>query len=334
MPETGDVRNVIVLGSGPAGYTAALYTGRANLRPLLIDGGAGMGQAMQGQGGQLTITTEVENYPGFPEGIDGIDLMMRMRQQVSRFGVEFVEDLATAVDLSECPFRVSVGDAEYRARALVIATGASARWLGLEAEKPVWEGGLGGAGVSACATCDGALPVFRGQDLIVVGGGDTAMEEALYLTHFASKVYIVHRRDQLRASQIMRDRVLAHPKIEVLWNSAVADIHDVAEKRVTGVTLRDTKTGDTRQVPVAGVFMAIGHAPNSSLFKGLVDLDENGYIVTHSDVRTRVPGVFACGDVQDHRYRQAITAAGSGCMAAIQVERYLAAVDAGAEVEW
>jgi len=334
MSEVGDVRKVVILGSGPAGYTAALYTARANLAPLLIDGGAGMGQAMQGQGGQLTITTEVENYPGFPEGILGMDLMSRMREQVARFGTEFVEDLATRVDLSEKPIRVWVGDQEYRAESLIIATGASARWLGLDAEKPVWEGGLGGAGVSACATCDGALPLFRDKELIVVGGGDTAMEEALYLTRFASRVTIVHRRDQLRASRIMQERVLSHPKVSVAWNSVVTDIHDVAAKRVTGVTLKDTRTGELREMPVAGVFVAIGHAPNSSLFAGQVDRDENGYILTHDDVRTSVRSVFACGDVRDHTYRQAITAAGSGCMAAIQAERWLAAEEAGADLEW
>lgn len=334
MAENDGIHKIIILGSGPAGYTAALYTARANLKPLVIDGGAGMGQALQGQGGQLTITTEVENYPGFPGGIQGLELMTRMREQVARFGVEFVEDLATKVDLSERPFRVWVGDQEYRCQALIIATGASARWLGLDAEKPVWEGGLGGAGISACATCDGALPLFRNRELIVVGGGDTAMEEALYLTHFASKVYIVHRRDQLRASRIMQERVLAHPKIEVLWNSVVVDIQDVSAKRVTGVTLKDTRTGELRQMPIAGVFIAIGHAPNSSLFTGQLDLDEAGYILTHDDVRTSVRGVFACGDVQDHTYRQAITAAGSGCMAAIQAERLLAAEHAGAAPEW
>lgn len=325
---------VLILGSGPAGYTAALYTARANLEPILIDGGPGMGQQLQGQGGQLTITTDIENFPGFDEPISGPDLMLRMRNQVARFGVRFVEDMATRVDLSARPFGVWVGDDEYRCRCLVVATGASARWLGLDAEKPVWEGGLGGAGVSACATCDGALPAFRNRDVAVVGGGDTAMEEALYLTHFASKVYIVHRRDQLRASKIMQKRILGNPKIEVLWNSIVAGIDDVSAKKVTAITLRNTKTGALTPVPVAGVFMAIGHRPNSDLFRGVLDLDEAGYITTHHDVRTSVRGVFACGDVRDHEYRQAISAAGSGCMAAIQVERMLAAEDADAELEW
>ncbi len=325
MATEGDnLHKVIILGSGPAGYTAALYTARANLEPLVVDGGAGMGQVLQGQGGQLTITTEVENYPGFPEGIMGPELMIRMREQVARFGTRFVEDLATRVDLAERPFKVWVGDDLYRCRVLIVATGASARWLGLEAEKPVFEGGLGGAGVSACATCDGALPIFRNKELAVVGGGDTAVEEALYLTHFASKVYLIHRRDQLRASKIMQKRLMENPKIHILWNKVVVDIHDVKIKRVTGVTLKDTVTGGTSFLPIAGLFIAIGHKPNSDLFVGQLELDPAGYIVTHRDVRTSVPGVFACGDVQDHEYRQAVTAAGSGCMAAIQAERYLA----------
>jgi thioredoxin reductase (NADPH) len=334
MTATPNHRSIIILGSGPAGYTAALYTARASLHPLLIDGGPGQGQVMQGQGGQLTITSEVENFPGFPEGIMGPELMLRMREQVARFGVEFIEDMATRVELSKRPFSVWVRDDMYLADVLILATGASARWLGLEAEKPVWEGGLGGAGVSACATCDGPMPVFRDKELIVVGGGDTAAEEALYLTHFASHVYVVHRRDALRASQIMQKRLLSHPKVTVLWNKVVADIHDVAEKRVTGVTLRDTVTGELSRKDCAGVFMAIGHKPNSDLFVGQLDLDPNGYVVTHDDVRTSVPGVFACGDLQDHVYRQAITAAGSGCMAAIQAERLLAAESAGSSVEW
>jgi len=325
---------VIILGSGPAGCTAALYTARAGLKPLMIDGGAGQGQVLQGQGGQLTITTEVENFPGFPEGIMGPELMARMREQVSRFGTQFVEDLATAVDLSVRPFVVSVQDTRYTADALIIATGASAKWLGLEAEKPVWEGGLGGAGVSACATCDGPMPVFRNKPLVVVGGGDTAAEEALYLTHFASHVYLVHRRDALRASRIMQKRLMEHPKITILWNKVVADIHDVAQKKVTGVTLRDTVTGETMFHECSGVFIAIGHKPNSDLFVGQLELDPSGYIITHHDVRTSVRGVFACGDVQDHEYRQAVTAAGSGCMAAIQAERFLAAEEAGEPLEW
>lgn len=326
--------SIIILGSGPAGYTAALYAARANLNPLVVDGGIGQGQVMQGQGGQLTITTEVENYPGFPEGIEGPELMARMRAQVTRFGARFVEDLATAVDLTQRPFSIMVGEDQYLADVLIIATGASARWLGLDAEKPVWEGGLGGAGLSACATCDGGLPPFRNQELIVVGGGDTAIEEALYLTHFASRVYIVHRRDKLRASKVMQDRVLTHPKIEVLWNKVITDIDDVQAKRVTSVTLKDTVTGEVSKKPIAGVFIAIGHRPNSDLFVGQLELEPAGYITTHHDVRTSVPGVFACGDVQDHEYRQAVAAAGSGCMAAIQAERYLAEIAGSGEVDW
>jgi thioredoxin reductase (NADPH) len=334
MSDTIETRPLIIIGSGPAGYTAALYAARANLRPLVIDGGPGQGQTLTGQGGQLTITTEIENYPGFEEGIMGPELMIRMRKQVARFGTEFVEDLVTELDLLQRPFRVSVGRDDYRADLLVLAMGASARWLGLDEEKPVWEGGLGGAGVSACATCDGALPVFRNKELAVVGGGDTAAEEALYLTHFASKVYIIHRRNELRASQIMRKRVSEHPKIEMAWNKVVTRIHDVAEKHVTGLDLRDTVTGAESHLPVAGMFVAIGHKPNSDLVAGKVDLNEAGYVVTHHNVRTSMRGVFACGDLQDHEYRQAVTAAGSGCMAAIQAERYLAAESAGATPEW
>jgi len=334
MIDNTEVRPLIIVGSGPAGYTAALYAARANLRPLMIDGGAGQGQTMTGQGGQLTITTEVENYPGFEEGILGPDLMLRMRKQVERFGTEFVEDLVTRADLAERPFRLWVESTLYRADLVIIATGASARWLGLEEEKPVWEGGLGGAGISACATCDGALPVFRNQPLAVVGGGDSAAEEALYLTHFASKVHLIHRRDTLRASQIMQKRVMEHPKIEPAWNKVVAGVRDVSERRVTGLNLRDTATGAESFLPVSGLFVAIGHRPNSDLFAGQLDLDEAGYIRTHHEVRTSVRGVFACGDVQDHEYRQAITAAGSGCMAAIQAERFLAAEAASMKPDW
>lgn len=334
MPIVKEHHPLIVLGSGPAGYTAALYASRASLKPLLIDGGAGLGQAMQGQGGQLTITSEVENYPGFPDGIQGPELMVRMRQQVERFGTIFVEDLATHIDLTKRPFSISVQDDQYTSDVLIVATGASAKWLGLEEEKPSWEGGLGGAGVSACATCDGPMPAYRNQPLVVVGGGDTAAEEALFLTHFASHVYLVHRRDELRASQIMRERVLKEPRITVLWNKTVSAIHDVSQGRVTGVSLRDTQTGESEFHPCAGVFIAIGHKPNSELFAGQLELDPNGYIVTHRDVRTSVAGVFACGDVQDHEYRQAVSAAGSGCMAAIQAERYLAGIHAGAPIDW
>lgn len=334
MAQAERSEKVIILGSGPAGYTAALYASRAQLEPLVIDGGLGMGQTLVGQGGQLTITTEVENYPGFPEGIMGPELMMRMREQVARFGTRFVEELASSVDLTPGALKVCVGEDVYAARALIIATGASARWLGLPEEAPTWEGGLGGAGISACATCDGALPVFRGKEIMVVGGGDTACEEALFLTRFAGKVYLCHRRGELRASKIMRQRVLEHPKIQMLWNKVVERVDDVAAKRVTAAILRDTVTGEVTEQPLAGIFVAIGHKPNSELFAGQLELDPTGYIVTHHDVRTTAPGVFACGDVRDHEYRQAISAAGSGCMAAIQTERYLAAIDAGAEADW
>jgi thioredoxin reductase (NADPH) len=323
---------VLILGSGPAGYTAALYAGRANLKPLMIDGGVGRGQELLGAGGQLMITTEVENYPGFEHGIQGPELMQVMRKQALRFGLEIVEDLATKVDFSQRPFKVWVGDTLYEARTVIVATGASAKWLGLPEERPVWEGGLGGAGISACATCDGFF--FRGRPVAVVGGGDTAMEEATYLTNHCSQVYVIHRRDTLRASKIMQERAFRNPKIEFVWNAVVERVHDPALKRVTGLTLRDLKTDTTRELPVEGMFVAIGHRPNTDLFVGQLALDENGYIVTHHDVRTNVYGVFAAGDVQDHEYRQAITAAGSGCMAAIQAERLLETENSGFQPEW
>src|SRR5579871_3644260 len=316
-------RKLIIIGSGPAGYTAALYAGRANLQPLMIDGGVGQGQDLLGAGGQLMITTDVENYPGFENGIQGPELMQIMRRQALRFGVEIVEDMVTKVDLSRRPFTVWVGRAAYEARSLIIATGASAKWLGLPEETPVWEGGLGGAGISACATCDGFF--FRGKEVAVVGGGDTAMEEAIYLTNHASKVHVVHRRDTLRASKIMQERAFKNDKIAFIWDSMIERIHDPSQKKVTGITLRNVKTETRREMPVEGVFVAIGHKPNTELFAGQLELDLNGYIVTTRDVRTSVYGVFAAGDVQDHEYRQAVTAAGSGCMAAIQAERLLEA---------
>jgi len=336
MAETDKIERVIILGSGPAGYTAALYASRANLEPLMIDGGPGRGQAMQGQGGQLTITTEVENYPGFPEGIMGPELMVKMREQTARFGTRFIEDMATKVDFSERPFKVWVNDDLYRAQVVIVSTGAAAKWLGIEMEKPVWEGGLGGAGVSACATCDGALPFFRNKDLAVVGGGDTAVEEATYLTHFANKVYIIHRRDALRASKIMQKRAFDNPKIEMVWNKVVTHINDVSQKKVTSVGMKDTVDGAQSEIPISGLFVAIGHRPNSDLFVGQLDMDENGYLKTHHHVRTNIYGVYACGDVQDHEYRQAVTAAGSGCMAAIEAERLLTLEDAqpGQSSEW
>lgn len=318
----------IILGSGPAGYTAALYTGRANLHPLMIDGGVGRGQEMLGAGGQLMITTEVENYPGFVHGIQGPDLMAIMREQALRFDVEVVEDMATKVDFSESPYRVWVEDCLYETETVTIATGASAKWLGLPEELPAHQGGLGGRGVSACATCDGFF--FKGQHVAVVGGGDTALEEAIYLTNHCSRVTVVHRRDTLRASKIMQERAFRNPKIDFIWDAQVLKINEVQLSTVTGITLKNLKTDEISNLEVTGVFIAIGHKPNTVLFEGILELDELGYIRTHDDVKTNIPGIFACGDVQDTKYRQAITAAGSGCMAAIQAERYLEEKHSGA----
>jgi thioredoxin reductase (NADPH) len=315
-------REVVIIGSGPAGLTAAIYSARANLRPLLIDAPADA-EKQTTPGGQLMITTDVENYPGFPEGIQGPELMTAFREQAERFGTEFLEEWITDVDLSERPFRLQMANYVVNAQTLIIATGASAKWLGIPGEAKVPDG-FGGHGVSACATCDGPLPGFRNKDLVVVGGGDTAMEEATFLTRYASKVNLVHRRDKLRASKIMQDKAFQNPKIEFIWNTGVDEILGEPAAGVTGVRLRNLHTNEQRILPSAGVFIAIGHNPNTDLFKGQLDMDEVGYIITsHRSTATNVPGVFACGDVQDSNYRQAVTAAGTGCMAALDAERFL-----------
>ncbi len=307
------MRDVMIIGSGPAGVTAALYAARANLKPLLIEG--------LDSGGQLMLTTAVDNYPGFQEGIMGPELMGAMRGQAERFGTEFVTGDVTEVTLSGPPFTVTTSETAYQTRALIISTGASARLLGLPSERT-----LMGHGVSTCATCDGYF--FREKPIVVVGGGDTAMEEAIFLTKFASHVTVVHRRHELRASRIMQDKAFANPKISFEWDSALDQVTDVEKGVVTGVVLRNLKTDETKTLDVEGVFIAIGHTPNTDLFAGQLDLDDNGYIVPKGGARTSVPGVFAAGDVQDHTYRQAVTAAGSGCMAAIDAERYLESLPA------
>ena len=310
-----DIENVIIIGSGPAGHTAAVYTARADLNPLMFEGFMAGGLP----GGQLMTTTEVENYPGFPEGVSGPEMMTLFRKQSERFGTRLVTQDVDAVDLSVRPYKVTSGGKDYFARALIIATGASAKYMGLESEQRLLN-----RGVSACATCDGALPVFRGKELVVVGGGDTAMEEATFLTRFASKVTLVHRRDVFRASKIMLDRVRQHPKIDILENTVVDE--GLGEDAVTGVRLRNVVTDETTVKEAAGMFVAIGHQPNTGIFGDALETDEMGYLVTEGkSSKTGLEGVFACGDVQDHIYRQAVTAAGSGCMAAIDCERWLEA---------
>ena len=315
-------KKVVILGSGPAGLTAAIYASRAQLDPLVIDGPQ--------PGGQLTITTDVENYPGFKNGIMGPVLMDEFREQAIRFGTEIINTWIDRVDLSQRPFTLYGKESQdtedittlIKADTLVISTGASAKWLGIPGEEPVPEG-LGGNGVSACATCDGFF--FRGRPIVVVGGGDTAMEEALFLTKFASKVTVIHRRDDFRASKIMADRVKNHEKIEILWNTEVTAIHGTKETGVESISISNSQTGETSEYPTQGVFVAIGHKPNTDLFKGVLDMDEVGYLITEGKtMRTNIPGVFACGDAQDAYYRQAVTAAGTGCMAAIDAERFLA----------
>jgi thioredoxin reductase (NADPH) len=307
--------HVLIIGSGPAGLTAAIYAARASLAPLVIEGEPS--STSDQPGGQLMLTTEVENFPGFPEGIMGPELMMRCREQAMRFGAQFLTEKVTKVDFSQRPFRVWVRDTQYTADSIIVSTGAQSLMLGLEEEKR-----LIGHGLSTCATCDGFF--FRNQHIAVVGGGDSALEEAQFLTKFASKVTLIHRRDTLRASKIMQDRAIANEKIEFLWNAQVTKV--IGQEKVEGVEVTDTVNGAVSTLPVTGVFVAIGHRPNTDLFKGVLDMADSGYLTTQpGSTYTNIPGVFACGDVQDHVYRQAITAAGSGCMAAIDCERWLEA---------
>lgn len=311
--EQGNPRKVIIIGSGPAGLTAAVYTARASLEPLMIEGEPS--STSDQPGGQLMLTTEVENFPGFPEGIMGPELMMNFRSQAERFGAELITEKVTKVDFSQRPFKVWVRDTEYQAHSIIVATGAQSLMLDLPRETE-----LIGHGVSTCATCDGFF--FRGHEIVVVGGGDSAVEEAMFLTKFATKVHLVVRRDTLRASRIMQDRAIANEKIEIHWNSKVSELH--GDKALAGVTLTDTVTGATSELPVTGLFIAIGHKPNTAIFKNVLNMADSGYLLTREgSTYTDIDGVFACGDVQDSVYRQAITAAGSGCMAALDCERWL-----------
>jgi len=304
-----EVHKVVIIGSGAAGLTAAIYAARANLNPVVIDGSL--------PGGQLTTTTDVENYPGFPQGIMGPELMENMRKQAERFGTQFVFDQVASVDFKGDPKKIKLNQQEIFSRTVIIATGAAPKLLGLESEKR-----LMGRGVSTCATCDGAF--FKGADLVVVGGGDSAMEEGTFLTKFAKKIYVVHRRDQLRASKIMQERAFKNPKIEFIWNSTLGEILGSDKNEVTGVRLKHLQSGEEKDLPVQGVFVAIGHTPNSAPFVGQIDTDDQGYIITLKGTQTTAPGVYAAGDCVDHTYRQAITAAGMGCMAALDAERHLA----------
>ena len=313
------VENIIIIGSGPAGDTAALYAARAELKPLVIEGVP--------SGGQLTITTDVENYPGFVHGIQGPDLMVIFKEQAERFGARYIPGMVTDADFSKRPFKITVDEEDvYYGKTVIIASGATAKLLGLESESA-----LMGRGVSACATCDGFF--FKDKRVVVVGGGDTAMEESTYLTKFATNVSVVHRRDQLRASKIMQERAFNNPKIDFIWNTAVEEILGVEEGQVTGVKLTNLQTGEVTERPIDGVFIAIGHKPNTEIFAEQMEINENGYILTHDGTKTNIPGVFACGDVQDWVYRQAVTAAGTGCMAAIDAERLLAEEEASAAQE-
>jgi thioredoxin reductase (NADPH) len=307
-----NIENVIIVGSGCAGWTAAIYSARANLNPIVITGSM--------PGGLLTTTSIVENYPGFPEGVDGNKLMEDLKKQAERFGTRVrFNSVVEKADFSSVPFKLTVDGEILESQTVIVAAGAGHRHLGLESEEK-----LDKKGVTYCATCDGPLPVFRNKPLVVVGGGDSACEEALYLTHFGSQVYLVHRRDELRASKIMAERTLQHPKIKMVWDSVVEDIFDVKKDEVTGVRVKNLKTGASSDIPCAGIFVAIGHVPNTQIFKGQLDMDENGYLkVQHPTTRTNVEGVFACGDCVDHIYRQAVTAAGTGCAAAIDAERFL-----------